>query len=284
MRSFLEGFGDDFNTSILYAPDDPPADPPSGESKGGIKGELTSSPLILSPDTFDSFRGMVRRAGSIQHAAETLFNENAQLREEKRQANEDLTTARSENVRLRHQAENKTPTEEQEELALWRELGEDPKKVKEKIDSAANARQENERLKNLEKRRKAATLEGYDAEGLAELGAGLTFTVEEVEEEVEGKKQKVERGFVVTKKEGGAEGETEKVLVGDYLEDHYPRLEPGLRAGDDNGKGGSKDNERPVLPRQRRREREKGGGDDGGEKRKKAGRARLAKSYGAKKE
>lgn len=186
-----------------------------GKGGGGGGGDRFAE-VNLPDDVVKGLRNLVSKEGGSDKALATLYEENYELRKDKRE--------------LQDKIDNGTvlTEEEAEKWDKYQELDEDPEKLEEKIENADSAKKELSQLKREKRNSQVAEVQGWNPKVLNRLAD------EEAEFEIKTRQNDdgEDEKYVVIKTEDG-----EKDLS-DYAKSNWEDMMPALNAN-----GTSEENE-----------------------------------------
>jgi hypothetical protein len=169
---------------------------------------------VMPQDALDAFKQETEQTGSAEAFAQTLYNENQTLREERRKLNQEVN-------RLKENGpEGAVVLDEETAEELESRIPEDKsvEDVPELLDKAFEAAKRLDQQERSERREEAASVAGVNEEALADLEPNADFGVEEIEDEESGE----------TAQRATIEVDGEEKPLKSYLKDRYPTFESAL--------------------------------------------------------
>jgi hypothetical protein len=163
---------------------------------------------------------IAKQGGDYQRAAATLFDDNHKLREDKRKLTDEVESLK---IRIPVDGSFILSAEQAKAWQAYRELGEDPKELKKKLETATTAEGELAKLRKSESLREAAEVEGFKASVLQRLGEDLEIEISDIDVVgVDGK--------VTQQKQARVKDGDKMIPLKEYANNKWTEFMPALKA------------------------------------------------------
>lgn len=203
-------------------------EPQENDLEEQIRNTLTD---VMPEEALEAFKGQAQESGSLETFAQTLYNENQTLREERRKLKQKVNHLRA------NGPEGAAVLDEETAEALKSKLPEEKslEDLPELFDKAFKAAEKFDEQQKVERREEAAEVAGVNEDALGDLEPTADYEVQEVEDEDSG--ETIKRAIIKT------DGESKPLKS--YLKEKHPEFEPILFP---DGNEGEEEESSPNVP------------------------------------